>query len=165
LTISPSITRCTQCRRSPWTPSTNWSSCACRIWAFLICRSLLTFLGVSGLRITPVWASHCISQLPSRTGVHVTIVNPRALALVRNLVSTKESREWIMHFFNVLGGNMDLDSFAISTILKICTLVAAETMVDFWTAATACFDSRYFRTRRPPPLPLIPYDSLFFFLL
>ncbi|KAJ1617856.1 hypothetical protein T492DRAFT_849765 [Pavlovales sp. CCMP2436] len=51
---------------------------------------------------------------------------------------------WASQSISQLPSRTGLGNFAISAnILKICTLVATETAVDFWTAATACFESRY----------------------
>ncbi|KAJ1625583.1 hypothetical protein T492DRAFT_879901 [Pavlovales sp. CCMP2436] len=69
----------------------------------------------------------------------------RAIALIRELIQTRASVDWAQYFVGVLQSTT-LDALLVLSvkILKICSLVAKETMVSFWSVATACLESQYF---------------------
>ncbi|KAJ1634845.1 hypothetical protein T492DRAFT_970351 [Pavlovales sp. CCMP2436] len=69
----------------------------------------------------------------------------RTIALVRELIHTRASVDWAQYFVGMLQ-SATLGTVHSTNILKICSLVATETMVSFWSVATACFESHYFHT-------------------
>ncbi|KAJ1638926.1 hypothetical protein T492DRAFT_940136 [Pavlovales sp. CCMP2436] len=69
--------------------------------------------------------------------------SPRAVAFIHDLIHTRASVDWAQYFVGVLQSTT-LDTVLSVKILEIGSLVAKETMVSFWSVATACFESHYF---------------------